>query len=32
MKNIYEVADIFRIYGKGYREQNILSYKNLKIV
>lgn len=32
MKNTYEVADIFRIYGKEYREQNILSYKKLKVM
>lgn len=32
MKKTYEVADIFRIYGKEYREQNILPYKKLKVM
>ncbi len=32
MKNKYEVADIFRLYGKTYREQTNLSYKKLKVM
>jgi predicted Zn-ribbon and HTH transcriptional regulator len=32
MKNKYEVADIFRLYGKAYREQNNLPYKKLKVM
>ncbi len=32
MKNTYEVADIFRLYGKEYREQNSLPYKKLKVM
>lgn len=32
MRKTYEVADIFRIYGKEYREQNILPYKKLKVM
>jgi len=30
MKNTSEVADIFRLYGKGYQKKNLLSYKELK--
>lgn len=32
MKNKHEVADIFRLYGKAYREQNNLPYKKLKVM
>ena len=32
MKNKHEIADIFRLYGKTYREQNMLSYKELKVM
>jgi len=32
MKNRHEVADIFRLYGKEYREQNMLPYKKLKVM
>ena len=32
MKNKHEIADIFRIYGKTYREQKMLSYKKLKVM
>jgi predicted Zn-ribbon and HTH transcriptional regulator len=32
MRNRHEVADIFRIYGKAYREQNNLPYKKLKVM
>lgn len=32
MKNKHEIADIFRIYGKTYREQNILPCKKLKVM
>ena len=32
MKNKHEIADIFRLYGKTYREQNMLSYKQLKVM
>jgi len=32
MKNSCEVADIFRLYGKDYQKQNILSYKKLKVM
>ncbi len=32
MKNTYEVADIFRLYGKEYREQTNLSYKKTKVM
>ena len=32
MKNPYEVADIFRIYGKDYQEKTNLSYKKLKVM
>lgn len=32
MKKKYEVADIFRLYGKAYREQNNLPYKKLKVM
>ena len=32
MKNNHEVADIFRLYGKAYREQNCLPYKKLKVM
>lgn len=32
MKNKYEVADIFHLYGKAYREQNNLPYKKLKVM
>ena len=32
MKNKCEVADIFRLYGKEYREQNNLPYKKLKVM
>jgi len=32
MKNTYEVADIFRLYGKEYRDQNYLTYKKLKVM
>nr|WP_320014838.1 hypothetical protein [uncultured Desulfobacter sp.] len=32
MKNKHEIADIFRLYGKTYREQNILPYKQLKVM
>jgi hypothetical protein len=28
----YEIADIFRLYGKAYRDQNNLSYKKLKVM
>ena len=30
MKNTSEVADIFRLYCKGYQKKNLLSYKELK--
>ena len=30
MKNTWEVADIFRLYGKDYQKKNLLSYKELK--
>jgi predicted Zn-ribbon and HTH transcriptional regulator len=32
MKNTLEVADIFRLYGKAYREQTNLPYKKLKVM
>jgi len=32
MKNTHEVADIFRLYGKRYREGNALSYKKLRVM
>jgi hypothetical protein len=32
MKNKYEVADIFRLYGKEYQEQTYLPYKKLKVM
>ncbi len=32
MKSGHEVADIFRLYGKAYREQNFLPYKKLKVM
>jgi len=32
MKNRHEVANIFRLYGKEYREQNMLPYKKLKVM
>lgn len=32
MKNTYEVADIFRLYGQEYRERTNLSYKKLKVM
>ncbi len=32
MKNKHEIADIFRLYGKTYREQNILPCKKLKVM
>ncbi len=32
MKNTLEVADIFRLYGKEYREQTNLPYKKLKVM
>ena len=32
MKNTYEVADIFRLYGQEYRERNNLSHKKLKVM
>jgi len=32
MKNTYEVADIFSLYGKEYLEQNHLPYKKLKVM
>jgi hypothetical protein len=32
MKNRHEVADIFHLYGKAYREQNNLPYKKLKVM
>ncbi len=32
MKTSCEVADIFRLYGKEYQKQNILSYKKLKVM
>ncbi len=32
MKKSNEVADIFRLYGKNYQKQNILSYKKLKVM
>jgi len=32
MKTTHEVADILRLYGKQYREQNNLSYKKLKVM
>jgi len=32
MKNTHEVADIFRLYGKKYREKNALSFKKLKVM
>lgn len=32
MKKRYEVADIFRLYGKIYREQTNLPYKKLKVM
>ena len=32
MKNSCEVADVFRLYGKHYQKQNILSYKKLKVM
>ena len=32
MKNKCEVADIFRLYGKEYREKNNLAYKKLKVM
>lgn len=32
MKTSYEVADIFRLYGREYQKQNILSYKKLKVM
>ncbi len=32
MKNKYEVADIFRSYGKEYQEQTNLPYKKLKVM
>ena len=28
----YEIADIFRLYGKAYRDQNNLSYKKLRVM
>ncbi len=30
MKTTWEVADIFRLYGKDYQKKNLLSYKELK--
>ena len=32
MKKSCEVADIFRLYGKDYQKQNILSYEKLKVM
>ena len=32
MKNSCEVADIFRLYGKDYQRQTLLSYKKLKVM
>ncbi len=32
MKNRHEVADIFRLYGKSYREQTNLPYKKRKVM
>ena len=32
MKNTYEVADIFRLYGQKYREKNNPSYKKRKVM
>jgi len=32
MKTSCEVADIFRLYGREYQKQNILSYKKLKVM
>ena len=32
MKNTHEVADIFRLYGKEYREENNLPCKKLKVM
>lgn len=32
MKSTYEVADIFRLYGKDYQKKTILSYKKLKVM
>lgn len=32
MKNRYEIADIFRLYGKEYQKENLLSYKKLKVM
>ncbi len=32
MKNKYEVADIFRLYGKEYQKQTNLPYKKLKVM
>ena len=32
METTHEVADIFRLYGKNYREQNNLTYKKLKVM
>ena len=32
MMNSCEVADIFRIYGKDYQKENLLSYKKLKVM
>ncbi|WP_156887813.1 hypothetical protein [Desulfotignum balticum] len=32
MKKSFEVADVFRLYGKDYQKQNILSYQKLKVM
>ncbi len=32
MINSCEVADIFSAYGRGYRNENLLSYKKLKVI
>ncbi len=32
MKTKYEVADIFRLYGKEYQKQTNLSYKKLNVM